>query len=63
MRILLNSFFSIINHTFCEAILANTQNVFFLKNNMGISMKEKKKNTRSADLYVDQIDVITKFSL
>ena len=35
------------------------RNMFFLKNNMGISMK----NTQSADNCADQIDVITNFAV
>ena len=43
-----------------EAILTNTQNVCFTKNNMGLSMT---KHTGSADFCADQIDVITNFAV
>ena len=55
------------NHTFCVFVRTASARRFlqipktnmFLKNNMGISMK----NARSADLCADRIDVITNFAV
>ena len=54
------------NRTFCVFVkiasarrfLQISKTYVFLKNNMGLSMK----NTQSADFYADQIDVITNFA-
>ena len=35
----------------------------FLKNNMGLSIKKKKKKTRFADFCADRIDVIMNFAV
>ena len=55
------------NHTFCVFVrialarrfLQISETYIFLKNNMGLSMK----NTRSADFCADRIDVITNFAV
>ena len=54
------------NHTFCifvriasaRRFLQISKSYFFLKNNMGLSIK----NTQSADFCADRIDVITNFA-
>ena len=55
------------NHTFCVCVrIASVRRFFqiaktyvFLQNNMGLSIK----NTQSADLCADRIDIITNFAV